>query len=1099
MELVHGSRCEEEANIEAVEYMDSQPEKHTESRDWSSASSTINSEYELGHAALQRIAATYPWKTAVEDASGKRISYAGLAIKINQVAAILRAEGVILEQLVPLLLEKSINTIVAMFGVLVAGGAFLPLSPENPRERNLGIIEDSEAKIIITDRLNAAFFDDLRYKVIVIDDIPWDTIPVQRQIVPELTPENLAYVIYTSGSTGKPKGTLLTHRALSVAVEGIIESMNRGSSDRVLWSQNYSFDGSFFSLFSALASGCTLCVAPQSTIVANLAELINKMKVNHVTMTPSMASLFHPDDVPTLEVLGTGGEAVTSHMLTVWAPRITVYSAYGPTEATICVTNRVVTPDLDPRNIGRPFNNVTALILDPETMEPVPQGDIGELCLAGPQLARGYLKRPEVTDQVFHNMPNGRFYQTGDLAKWLPNGEIELLGRKDSQVKINGYRVELGEVESTIMQTSISSQCAVIAATVFKKKQLIAFCSTVVQTPGEAEDEGGLLLPPGHQPNVDHIKEQLTTLPRYMVPTIWLPVSKLPVMVSAKVDRKRLQALVEGMTDDLLKEYLPQMEAVGISSEAELTLQSLWSALFDTHAEVIHANSTFHEMGGDSISALNLISTLRRLGHDIKVNDILSRPTLREQAALLTVRSQQAKGMVISAAAQPNLSYQPPDRVYACLSQMNISRKDIEDIYPCSPGQIEFLTQGNKPEQFWQLMSVRALPDDLDFNRWIYLTTELTQRNQILRALYLYLDDEKKHTQTALQVVLKNPALNLTYRSYRTAREKQEILDAEWENRFDPAKPFVRYMLLVNSQDGTRDLVIKLDHASYDGTLLHILDDEFKALNHNLPPSKHSPFKDFIGQVISTPKQPQLDYWLHQLQNHHFNFPSKVTTNPVLSQIEVSKIGISTGVDALAMSSGVTAPIVFQTAYSLLLAHLSGSSDVVYDNLITGRNVAVDNPQLIDGNCANFLPFHSNVARSDESIASLLQSTQAAFWASTENGLVSLGQIYEALGRDRSVAAAKCLFCFQPFEAVSAAETQDHMRWIVMKMSKNKMHFNYALQLEVVKAAAKGEYMLRFGYDDRAFTAEEAQSALRWYVKCLEGMAKEKLVKKLEI
>ncbi|KAL6857396.1 NRPS [Amphichorda felina] len=1119
-EVAKGLGLKEEPNKQFVEHGDSQSGEHVERppedwvfasatssdqgehggrslEDWSSASSA-SSDQELGHSALQRMAASYPGKTAVEDASGNRISYAGLAIKINQLAGLLQENGVGLEQLVPLMLEKSINTIVAMFGVLAAGGAFLPLGPENPRERNLGILQDSEARIVITDRLNAAFFDGSVYQVIVIDDVAWDMIPIKPQFVPGMTPDSLAYVIYTSGSTGKPKGTLLTHRALSTAVDGIIDSMNRGSSDRVLWSQNYSFDGSFFSLFSALSSGCTLCVAPQNTIVANIAELINKMNVNHVTMTPSMASLFHPDDVPTLEVLGTGGEAVSSYMLEVWAPRITVYSAYGPTEATICVTNRVVTPELNPRNIGRPFRNVGALILDPDTMDPVPRGSVGELCVSGPQLARGYLNRPEATDKVFHTLPNGRFYQTGDLAKWLPNGEVELLGRKDSQVKINGYRVELGEVESVIMQSGLFGQCAVIAATVLKKKQLVAFYSESIQTPGEAE-EGGLLLPPGRALDVDHVKEQLTTLPRYMVPTIWLPVSKLPVMVSAKVDRKRLGALAESMGDHQLKEYLPQKEAADVSSEEELRLQSFWSTLFDTPAEDIHANSTFHEMGGDSISALNLISSLRRLGHDIKVNDILSRPTLREQAVLLS--QQQANNETTTPAiVAPRMKYQPSDLVYDRLSQMDIFPDDIEDIYPCSPGQIEFLTQGNKPEQFWQLMAVRELPNDFDIDRWIHLTTELTKRNQILRALYLYSDDEKKDARTAVQVVLKNPPLNLGYRSYSTEEEKQQMIEAEWEDRFDPQKPFVRYTILQGPRDGERDLVVKLDHASYDGTLLHIFDDQFKALSRNLPIPKHTPFKEFIGHVISTPKQPQLDYWISQLQNHSFDFPSTAADNPVLSRMEVAKVGTSVDVDALAKSSGVTPPIVFQTAYSLLLAHLSGSRDVIYDNLITGRNVALDNPQLIDGNCANFLPFHSRIADGEaKSMASLLQATQAAFWTSTENGLVSLGEIYEALGRDRSVAAAKCLFCFQPFDAVSAAEMQDPMRWIVMKMSKNKMHFNYALQLEVVKAANKGEYVLRLGYDERVFTVEEAQVALGWYVNCLDSMGKGKLVEELGI
>lgn len=892
-----------------------------------------------------------------------------------------------------------------------------------------------------------------------------------------------------SSSTGKPKGTLISHGAITAALEGILDATATDNSRRILWSLNYTFDGSYYPLFPTLATGRTLCVAPQNTILSNLAEVINSMRVDQTNLTPTMAGLLHPDDVPTLEILATGGEPVTPHMLTVWAPRIKVYTSYGPTEATICVTTRIVRPDMNFRNVGTPFPKTTALILDPDTMELVQPGDVGELCITGPQLARGYLNRPDATNKAFHDRPDQRFYRTGDLAKLLPSGEIELFGRKDDQVKINGHRMELGEIETVIMETDIFNQCAIIAATVLKKKQLIAFFSTSVNAPGE-ETERDFLLPPGHKPIVDQVKEQITKLPNYMVPSIWLPVSRLPVLASGKTDRKKLIALAEDMADGLLK-YLPAEEALDISTEVEFELQSLWSTLFQIPAADIHANSTFHALGGDSIAALNLGSLLRRKGYNIQMNDILSSPTLRQQAGLMT--KPQTGNTNAAVETVRHINYQPSHVVYEHLARTGISTNDVEDIYPCSPGQIEFLTQGNKQEQFWQLLAVRNLPDGFDFDRWVYLTTKLTRNNPILRTLYLYTDENDP--RTAVQVVLKHPVLNLKYRSYATDEEKQKILESEWEDRFDPSKPFVRYTLLVNSEDDTKCLAIKLDHASYDGTLLHIFDDQFKALNQGLPIPKHTPFKDFISHVMTIPKEPQLDYWTTLLQNHSFDYPSSVT-DPKLSNVEIAKIDSSTGINELATSTGVTAPIVFQTAYTLLLAHLSGSANVIYDNLVTGRNVPIDNPQLINGNCANFLPFHCHVA-GESPIEELLKSTQSAFWTSTENGLVSLSEIYEALGRDRSTAAAKSLFCFQPFEPVRAEE--DHMRWIVMKMSKNRMNFNYALQMEVVKGVEKGQYVLRFGYDERAFTSQDARNALDWYVGCLNGMVKGSFVSELGI
>ncbi|KAJ5550506.1 non-ribosomal peptide synthetase [Penicillium sp. DV-2018c] len=1041
---------------------------------------------ELAHAAFQRMAASHPAKIAVQDASGNQITYAGLAIKANQLAGLLRVKGIQLEQIVPIMFEKSINTVVAEFGILVAGGAFLPLGPENPRERNLGILDDLDGKIAITDRASAAFFVDTAFEVIVLDDLEWDAMPIERHDVPGLTPDSLAYVIYTSGSTGKPKGTLLTHGGVSVAAQAINEATETKISHRFLWVPNYTFDGSLDTLFTALSSGCTLCVAPQSVITSNLTGLINSMQVNRANMTPSMTALISPAEVPTFGILITGGEAITPQVLATWMPRVKIYNAYGPTEATISITTTRIHPDMNLRNVGRPFKDVTALVLDPETTNAVPPGGVGELCLAGPQVARGYLKRPDATARAFVDTPEGRIYRTGDLARILPNGDIELFGRKDDQVKINGYRIELGEIENVVMRTSMFDTCIVICPTVLKKKQLVAFYSKHVGEKSEARSESDLLLPPGQLLDLDQLKSQLTTIPSYMIPTIWLPVNKFPFSAAGKVDRKRLQALVEGMADDLLKQYLPKEVKSAITTETELKLQTMWSELFEISIDQIHANSSFHALGGDSISALNLVSMLRRQGYETKVSDLLSQNTLRQQAALLeeSIKSD-------TTVTTQTVQYEASDAVWERLSQIGVPKDEVEDIYPCSPGQIEFLTQGNKQEQFWQLMAVRELPKDFDFDRWIQLTTKLTQNSQILRALYVY--EQEANVQTALQVVVKSPTLNLRYKSFDTEEEKQQILAAEWEELFDRSKPFVRYTCLVNTGDGTKHLVIKLDHASYDGTLLHIFDDQFKALDKDLPIPRHTPFKDFIGHILSTPKQPQLDYWVHLLENKNFDFPSNVV-HPKLSKIEVAKVSTSVGIDNLASSNGVTVPIVFQTAFSLLLAHMSGTRDVIYDNLITGRNVPLDNPQLIDGNCANFLPFLGHLAK-DQPIESLLRDTQADFWTSTENGLVSLGEIYNALGCDRSTSAAKCLFCFQPFEA--APIKQDPMRWIVMKMSKNTMFFNYAIQLEVVRTATKGEYMIRFGYDGRAFTDEEARVALDWYVGCLGGMATGTLVEEL--
>lgn len=1043
---------------------------------------------QLAHSYFDEIAASDPMKLALQDTSGVSMTYAMLAQRINQFARLLTQAGVGPEIIVPVMLQKSINTVITLYGIMAAGGAFTTLDPENPRERNLSIIEDVEATLAITDQAHRSFFTGLNCDLITVEDVDWDKLPTERIADDGLKPNTAVYVVYTSGSTGKPKGVIITHAALSAVIGGMIEGSLVDSSSKVLWALNYVFDGSFHALFWTLSVGGTLCLAPQGVIVADMADIINKLGVTHLSTTPTISSLLHPDVVPSLKVLIVGGEPLTPSIPELWSQRVSVLSGYGPSETSILVTSKLVSEKANLRNIGRALKNVTAFVLDPDTLEPVPFGDVGELCIAGPQVARGYLKRPQATAAVFHTRSDGsRLYQTGDLARWLPDGEIELFGRKDDQIKINGYRIELGEVENAVLQTNIFRKCVVVAATVLKKKQLVAFYLAKSPVP-QVKDQGDLLLPPAEVPDDVATKAKLTTLTDYMKPTVWLPLADIPLMISGKADRKLLVALAEGMDDHLIRQYLHEEERTGIiESEAERVLQSLWSFLFGVPAYTIHANSTFHALGGDSISAINLVSMCRREGYEMTVKEVLSNPTLKAQAAQLKVpilSQQPLNSQTPDVEGAQEASFQVLETTYERLSRLNISQDDVEDVYPCAPGQIEFLTQGWKHDQFWQLMTVRSLPRDFDFGRWLYLTAQLSEHNPILRTLYLCIHEGDP--LTAIQVVLKHPNLNVVYLSYDDDQGKQQLLDNEWDRLFEPDKPFVRYSLLTSSKDGSRDLVVKLDHASYDGSLLRIFDDQFTALNKGLPIPNHTPFKDFIHHVTTSDKQGQLKYWTNFLHDCRFTFPTQLS-DPKLDKGERGKIVSTIGVNELAQACGVTAPIVFQMAYTLLLSHLSGAAnDILYDNLITGRNVAMDNPQLINGNCANFLPFRSHLSPTIK-IKDLLLQTQSIFWEATENGMVGIGEIYAALHEDRRTRTAKNMFCFQPFEPSPAGGQEDPMRWVVMKLSKVKMNFNYAVMLEVSKDGPSS-YKFHLQYDSKALSEEQGKRAAELYIQLLERL-----------
>lgn len=732
-----------------------------------------------------------------------------------------------------------------------------------------------------------------------------------------------------------------------------------------------------------------------------------------------------------------------------------------------------VVPDGNLKSIGYPLKAVNASILHPDRLVPVPWGTVGELCVSGAHVARGYLNRPELTAAAFQKAADGTVvYRTGDFARWLPNNEIECLGRKDNQIKLNGFRIELGEIESAILAEAADLIQSVVVgqAQIQRKKQIVAFYVPREQPILQTAEEESIYPKAVLEPEV--IRQRLHTLPHYMLPRILLPFSSFPVLASGKINRKKLTEFAEVLSSTDLAQYEttvqngnhdgPQRE---LTSQEQI-LRDTWAELFDLPAESITLHDTFYHHGGDSIAAINLASTLRHLGYTLSVNEIVSSPALEEQAKLLKVST---------SSVLKHTEFIVPNSVHEKLQAAGLSSNDIEEIYPCAPGQVEFLTQGHTKEQFWQLMTVRRLPENFDLNQWIKLTTELTKLNQILRAMYLKQDEDDPLSW--VQVILKDPILDMSIRQCSVEDDTSALIQAHFDQRFKLGKPFVRYLILQYS-NGTMDLCIKLDHAMYDGTLFRIFDDQFAALRDGRLPPTSTSFRDFIQYSQQTDKTSMKSFWKTLLAENNFSYPSHIAQPRVHGAVVAS---FPIPVDKHAQKIGVTPSIIFQAAYTILLSKLGAADDVTYDYLLTGRNVDMDGPQTINGTCANFLPFRSRIA-SQNTINSLLKETQALFWQVTENGLVSLGEIYRHLGVERAAHAAKTLFLFQPFEP--AVGEQDHMRWIVMAMSKVTMFVNYAIMFEVFKDV-RG-HRLKMQYDDRLFTKDEAQAALDLYQRIVQ-------------
>lgn len=442
------------------------------------------------HALVEDQARSYPDAAAVVFGD-TMLTYQELNARANQLAHYLRAKGIGPETFVGICLDRSVEMVVSVLAVMKSGGAYIPLDPSYPMERLAFMVADAGIDMLLTQYVNDRLLFDAAAlepatrmpEIVALND--WTQFEDQPTSDPAhlATPDNLAYVIYTSGSTGKPKGVLLQHRGLTNFIIGQTEAFAIDRESRVLQFASFSFDASVSEIFTTLAAGATLYLAPRDTLMSppDLLNLLRDQAITTVTLPPSLLALLDHNDLPALRTVVSAGERCSWEIALRWGQERRFLNAYGPTEATVGPTCYHVQHPVESTSvpIGRPLPNYQAYILD-HRMRPTPVGIPGELYLGGVSLARGYLNRDDLTAERFinwtPNVPNQRhtrgadaepasirLYRTGDQARYLPDGTIEFLGRIDQQVKVRGFRIELGEIESTLRQHAAVQDAVVIA------------------------------------------------------------------------------------------------------------------------------------------------------------------------------------------------------------------------------------------------------------------------------------------------------------------------------------------------------------------------------------------------------------------------------------------------------------------------------------------------------------------------------------------------------------------------------------------------------------------------------------------------------------
>ena len=567
----------------------------------------------------------------------RSLTYRELDEKTNQIASFLSTKGVKAETMVPICFYRSLNMVIAIWSILKAGGAYVPIDPDHPSERINYILSDTDAAFFLTDSASSHNYNN---PSACIEKINFDNIeevlatqgsmamPQQPQ------PHHLAYVIYTSGSTGRPKGVMIEHASLLNRMAWAQSYYQLSEEDVVLQKTTYSFDVSVWELTWPFIAGSKLLMAEPDGHKNNsyLINTINEQKVSIIHFVPSMLELFLDEieegDCKSLTKVLCSGEALKfNHVVNFRAklPHAELHNLYGPTEAAVDVTywdvHKEFNPDSSVIPIGKPVSNTSIYIVNDKN-ELAGEGEIGEIHIGGVQVARGYLKNPQLTSEkfitdIFDTTTNGKLYKTGDLGRWLPDGNIEYLGRTDHQVKIRGFRIELGEIENRLLDIEGIKQAVVIAREDDRKGSYLA--AYIVKENANTEL---------HKQDIYKTLER--HLPEYMIPRFYVEMESLPLTSSGKTDRKLLPepnetALQRGL-------YVAPKTAL------EKQLAHIWQHVL--HLQKVGTADNFFELGGTSLIAQKTIAAIKNeLQLTVPITKIYQHPTISALASFLGGRT----------------------------------------------------------------------------------------------------------------------------------------------------------------------------------------------------------------------------------------------------------------------------------------------------------------------------------------------------------------------------------------------------------------------------------------------------------------------------
>ncbi|KAK2798994.1 NRPS [Emmonsiellopsis sp. PD_5] len=861
-------------------------------------------------------------------------TYNDLDILSSKVHARLAEQGAGPESIVPLLFRKSKWAIVAMLGVLKAGGAFLLLDPSYPAGRLRDICQSIGSGIMLSSGEGIA--DNIMDNVLIVGDdiLSWETLHARR---PHVTSRNAAYVVYTSGSTGKPKGIVIEHGSFCFNALATSKAQNLNNSSRVLQFASYAFDVSIHECLTPLLLGGCVCIPSDSQRINSLKEVVKEMRINWIELTPSVARLLHPEDIPTVKTLVLGGEAMSPKDVARWTPHLHLISAYGPAECT--VVSAIESGVMEPGNIGRSFGGTTWIVNKENHHQLMPVGAIGELIIGGPLVGRGYFGQPNQTAMAFIRNPDWaplfsideeyRFYKTGDLARYKSDGSLVFVGRKDDQIKLDGNRIELGEIENQAQQAFEKGAVAAALVTPLDGKAFLALFMAEKQEFTDATPDSILCKPSSdYRRHASAVKYRLeSVLPSHMVPRVYIPLLVMPLSKTGKVNRRMLGEIVGRLSNKRLRQFRLAEARRGnplTESYNELKLRGLFAAALRLPVEEVGVDDDFLLLGLDSITAIDVVGRAQEIGVPVTVELIFQHPSINQLAKNI---------QNLSPCCSPSISAfrllesgKVEELIAYAAAQCHILPNQVEDIYPCTPLQEAVMACTAKDPGIFQATFHYQLPSEMDIERFRRVFLTVCEAIPILRTRII-----QSETFGALQVVVK---------SDKHCCQSQDKEDGQG---FSQTMSYGTSLVQSSISDerihhGPLVVSVTMHHAMFDGWSHALLLKRIEeAMGGSKLPKQH--FSPFIKHITSLDMDVAREFWkseFHRLRDVAFpgaRLPSLYVPKDVT--VVTRKIKLSKS------PSNSTASNALRLAFALLISSYTESSDVVFGVTVSGRNALV--------------------------------------------------------------------------------------------------------------------------------------------------------------